>query len=143
MPKKSEKLERRSKKLAAFVRFAIELGELSTCLRLKVGCVIVPEDFSTILSIGYNGPPAGEPNNSCRGETPCGCIHAEANALVKMRTTSRGLTLITTKSPCEHCAGLILNSGAVSKVVYVDDYRDSSGLELLLRSAVTVERFSQ
>lgn len=136
-------MSRRDEKLRAFVRFAVDLSDLSTCKRLKVGCVVVTPELTEVLAIGYNGPPSGTSNDSCRGETPCGCVHAEANALVKLKSAKDHLILITTKSPCEHCAGLILNSRSIESLIYVDDYRDPTGRILIeTTSAIKVERMT-
>lgn len=123
-------------KLHAFWRFAAGLSDLSTCRRRAVGCVVADPGLTSVLAIGYNGPPRGLPNDRCReAEGACGCIHAEANALVKLRGGG-GLALLTTTSPCEHCAGLIVNCGKVATVIYGDAYRDSSGLAVLLAAGV-------
>ncbi len=135
---------RLKQKLHVFWEFTEKLASLSCCRRLTVGCVVIPQDLSTILSIGYNGPPAGMSNDACRGqEGDCGCIHAEANALVKLKTRESGLVLLTSASPCEQCAGLILNSNRIAAIVYGQEYRNRLG-PMLLRSAglvvVTVEK---
>ena len=123
-------------KFEVFMELARGLARLSTCIRSQVGCVIVQPDLSEVLGIGYNGTPAKSPNGSCRG-TPgtCGCIHAEANALVKTRSRDSNLILITTLSPCEHCAGLIVNSGRIGKVVYDACYRAGNQAEGILSAA--------
>jgi len=124
-------------KLQVFTELATSLAHLSRCSRKQVGAVVVPADLSNVLAIGYNGPPAGEPNDSCRGdEGSCGCIHSEANALVKLSASSKDLILVTTLSPCEHCAGLILNCGKIISVLYGEEYRDVKGLDLLLRRGI-------
>jgi deoxycytidylate deaminase len=70
-------------KLRAFWGFTESLASLSRCRRLRVGCVIIRPDFSEVLAVGYNGPPRGVPNDSCRdGAGVCGCIHCEANGLI-------------------------------------------------------------
>lgn len=113
---------------------------MSRCKRLQVGAVIIRPDMSEVLGIGYNGPSAGVDNESCRGgEGSCGCIHAEANALIKLRTGGNGLVLLSTDSPCEHCAGLILNTGGrIGAVVYGRAYRDRTGVDLLKRGGIAV-----
>jgi len=114
--------ERYLRKLSAFAMCAAELGSLSTCKRKPCGCLLVAPDFTEILAIGYNGPAAGLPNDSCAGEKPCGCVHAEANCLVKARRHSAtGLLMVVTRAPCLGCAGLIVNSRAVTRVVWVND----------------------
>lgn len=122
-----------------FSNFAKELAELSTCKRLKVGCVVVDPELSGDMAIGYNGPPAGVSNDACRSEEgACGCIHGEANALIKLRTSKTGLVMFTTVSPCEHCAGLIINSRRIGYVIFQEAYRDDTGLELLFQSGIVV-----
>ena len=126
-------MTRRLEKLGVFTGFAEHLATLSTCKRNHVGCIIVPHDFSEVYALGYNGPPANEPNDACL-DIPgsCGCIHAEANAIAKMSKTSDAL-LISTVCPCWHCAGLIINSKKISEVIYLTEYRDNNGLMLLKR----------
>ncbi len=124
-------------RLAAFCRFTTDLAALSTCQRLSVGAVVVPSDTSGVVSIGYNGPPSGLPNDGCRGDAgACGCVHAEANALVKARRGGGGFVLLVTDSPCEHCAGLVLNSSAIAAVVYGRAYRDPRGVNVLRAGGV-------
>ncbi len=135
--------DRSRDKLRVFERLAADLAGLSRCRRRQVGCCLVPRDFTEVLAVGYNGPPAGVDNDSCRGdEGQCGCVHSEASALVKLKSPRRDLILVTTLAPCEHCAGLILNSKSVSVVVYRDEYRDSSGLSLLRSSGLVIVRSS-
>lgn len=127
-------------KFAAFADFTQNLAGLSQCQRLRVGCTVVRPDLSEVVAIGYNGPPAGLPNDGCRSSAgACGCVHAEANALLKLKVGTPGLILLATDSPCEHCAGLILNSGGrVRAVAYARAYRDPSGLNRLVEGGVTV-----
>jgi deoxycytidylate deaminase len=125
--------DRLRSKIEVFGKFVENLAQLSTCKRLKVGCAIITPNFNEVVAIGYNGPPTRYPNDACRGEPGnCGCVHAEANALVKLRARSPGLVLWTSYSPCEHCAGLILNAG-VGSVIYMGNYRDPTGLEKVRR----------
>lgn len=114
-------LERQQEKLRTFMEIARQLAALSTCRRKPCGALLLPPDFSEVLAIGYNGPPAGLPNDSCPGVRPCGCMHAEANCLVKSRRHSAAnLTLMVTRAPCAYCAGLAINSRAVARVVWAD-----------------------
>ena len=132
-------MNRSQQKLAAFLDFAKSLAGLSTCRRLQVGCAIVARDLTTVYSIGYNGPAAGEDNDSCSGDTgDCGCVHAEANAVAKLATADRDCLLITTTSPCRSCAGLIVNCGRVTAVIYDTQYRDPAGMERLRRAGLIV-----
>lgn len=114
-------------------RWAKQAAELSTCGRLQVGCLIVDHTFTDVLAIGYNGQPAGRPNTGCLAGCPgsCGCVHAEANALIKLRHRSRHMFMFCTHSPCEHCAGLIINAG-ISEVFAWELYRNSPILNYTL-----------
>ena len=103
--------------------FCKSLSKLSTCRRLQVAAIIVDHRFTRVLSIGYNGWPVGAPNDACLGVAgSCGCVHAEANALIKLQYRTPHMFMITTHSPCLHCAGLILNAG-IDEVFSVHPYR--------------------
>ena len=97
-----------------------------------MGAVVVTPELSEVLAIGYNGPARGRPNDSCRGgEGACGCAHSESNAIAKLGSHRSDLVLVSTTSPCEHCAGLVANCLRISHVVYDKPYRDPTGLTLL------------
>lgn len=69
-------------------------------------------------------------------------LHAEANAITKVAkstNSSEGSTLYVTLSPCLECAKLIIQSG-IKRVVYYEEYRDTSGLELLKKAGIEVEQ---
>lgn len=135
--------ERHNNKLRIFMQFATDLSDLSTCKRAKVGCVVCDDRFTSVVSIGYNGQPAGLPHECCTGEEgSCGCVHAEANAIVKLSSARSHLLLLATTLPCWRCAGLIINSKKIKRVVYVSDYRDERSLELFRQSRVEVYRFN-
>lgn len=108
----------------------------STCRRLSVGAILVDRDHN-FVSLGYNGPPSGEPH--CTGDN-CGvpfCTrakHAEANALERagslIRYPQRSLTLYVTNSPCAHCWEKIINSPRIGRVVFKNEYRISDHLKV-------------
>lgn len=117
----------------------------STCGRKQVGAIIAKE--GRIISSGYAGPPSGQPH--CTPEcltqaSPSGCkrtIHAEANAVsyaARHGISTQGATLYCTLSPCSECAKLIISSG-VTKVWYIEKYRDDSGVKLLQESGILCE----
>jgi dCMP deaminase len=111
--------------------------ERSTCLRRKVGAVLVKND--TQLTGGFNGAPRKVPhctketcirikNNVPSGERHELCIgaHAESNAInqaAKFGISVDGATLYCTTYPCSSCAKQIVNSGIV-EVVYKEGYGD-------------------
>jgi deoxycytidylate deaminase len=124
-------------KLNAFRVFLDSLAGLSFCKRAQTAAIVLTPDLREVLAIGYNGPPAGRNNESCREvEGACGCIHAEANALVKLHSRASDLILLSSTSPCEHCAGLVINSGRIHAVIYLKEYRDRTGLVLLKEAEV-------
>lgn len=136
-----------------FMKIAELVSERSTCLRRKVGAVIVRDRH--ILATGYNGAPkglshclevgclreelgipSGERVEICRG------IHAEQNALVQAARFGIGLegrTLYCNTQPCVTCSKLLINAGIV-RIVFLEPYADKLGEEMLSRSGVDFER---
>ena len=122
----------------AYLKMALEWGELSYCKRRKVGALIVKDKM--IISDGYNGTPTGFENfcEDDEGYTKWYVLHAEANAIAKVSSSTqstKGATLYITLSPCKECCKLIFQSGII-RVVYNKEYRDSSGLEFLEKAGV-------
>ena len=130
------------------MKTAETFAELSTARRLHVGAIVVKDD--RIISIGYNGTPAGWDNN-CETEwtdktkvvileTKPEVLHAETNAIAKLaRSTESGLgaTLFVTHAPCLDCAKLVFQSG-INSVYYRNSYRNTTGLEFLSKAGVEV-----
>lgn len=96
-----------------------------------IGCVIVSEDNTRVLAIGYNGGAKGD-NNVCDytvdeeikvGTSRCTCVHAEMNALVKLNQTDPcDKKMYLTISPCNICSKLIVNAG-ICEVIYIEVYK--------------------
>ncbi len=120
-----------------FMNLAGELAGRSHCVKAQVGAVLAKD--TRIISIGYNGPPAGThncdeewPSEGCPRDMRGSCslaLHAEENAIlyaVKNGSTLAGATLYCTLSPCLPCARLIFTSG-ISKVFYRDSYAEFKG----------------
>jgi len=134
----------------AYMQTAQTFAELSSARRLKVGAIVVKED--RIISIGYNGMPAGWDNN-CEEETryedggvllktKSEVLHAETNAIAKLAKSNdsgNGATMFITHSPCIECAKLIYQSG-INHVMYMQNYRDDAGIQFLVKSGVVVEQ---
>ena len=133
----------------SYMQTAKTFAELSHARRLKVGAIIVKDD--RIISIGYNGMPAGWDNN-CEHEMkwPNGeirfletkeeVLHAETNAIAKLARSNEsgeGASLFVTHSPCIQCAKLIYQSG-INTVYYGTQYRDDKGLKFLEQSNINV-----
>ena len=109
--------------------------------RNKVGSVIVTEDNTCVLGLGYNGAEKGgknEPDSSEPGKS--GFIHAEANALLKFNFGDyRNKKMYVTCAPCVVCARMIVNAD-IKTVIYRYDYRDRTGLEILEESGINLVR---
>lgn len=124
----------------AYLRIAREWGQLSYCKRKKVGAIIVKDRM--IISDGYNGTPSGF-ENCCEdneGLTKWYVLHAEANAILKVARSTQsceGATLYITMSPCKDCSKLIHQAG-ITRVVYLEGYKDNSGIEFLEKAGVEV-----
>ena len=87
--------------------------------RYRVGVVVVTEDNTQVLAVGYNGNYTGGPNEVESHEPgESGFIHAEINALLKMDYNNpKKKILYVTLSPCRMCAKAIVNAG-IDEVVY-------------------------
>ena len=126
----------------AYLRIAKEWGKLSYCKRKQVGALIVKDKM--IISDGYNGTPAGF-DNCCEnesGDTNWYVLHAEANAILKVAKSTnncKGATLYLTLSPCRDCSKLVIQSG-ITRVVFIDGYKDSSGIDFLKTSTGYAEK---
>ena len=130
--------EKQAKYDKAYLKMALEWGELSYCKRRKVGALIVKDKM--IISDGYNGTPTGFENicEDDEGYTKWYVLHAEANAIAKVSSSTQstnGATLYITLSPCKECSKLIFQSG-IKRVVYNKKYKDTSGLEFLEKAGV-------
>ena len=119
------------------------ISKLSTCCRNKVGVIVVTQDNSQIVGIGYNGNYAGGAND-CDSILPghCGCVHAEQNALLKFSSIMYdNAKMFTTLSPCKMCAKLIINAG-IKSVYYAEEYRNIYPIDLLQENGLHVEKIS-
>ena len=135
------------------MKTAETFAELSHARRLHVGAIVVKDD--RIISIGYNGMPAGWDNN-CEDviqhsddttslKTKPEVLHAETNAIAKLaRSSESGLDadLFVTHGPCLDCAKLIYQAG-IKRVFFGTAYRDSSGVDFLKASNVIVEQVEE
>ena len=124
----------------AYLAMAKRWSELSHCTRKKVGALIVKDRM--IISDGYNGTPTGF-ENPCEDEgnyTKWYVLHAEANAILKVASSTqscKGATLYLTLSPCRECSKLVYQAG-IKRLVYDKAYKDTTGLEFLQKAGVEV-----
>lgn len=129
----------------AYLRMATEWGKLSHCKRRQVGALIVRDRM--IISDGYNGTPSGFENfcEDDEGYTKWYVLHAEANAILKVAGSTQSCkdaTLYITMSPCKDCSKLIHQSG-IKRVVYMEGYKDDSGLQFLEKAGVIIEQIEE
>jgi len=109
--------------------------------RHQVGAIIVTQDNSQVLSLGYNGNYKGGPNE-VESEIPgdSGMLHAEINALLKLDYNNpKQKAMYVTLSPCRMCSKAIINAG-INEVVYDREYRDTTGLDILKSVGVRVRK---
>lgn len=122
---------------------ADQVATRSTCLRRRVGCIIVVE--KRIVSTGYNGAPTGLPHceevgclrerqGVASGERHelCRGLHAEQNAIIQAAmhgTAVRGGSLFCTHKPCVLCMKMLINAG-ITRVYYRKGYRDTLAEEM-------------
>lgn len=124
-----------------YIEIAKVVSKASYCNKNKVGAIIVKDD--NIISFGYNGTPSGF-ENICEIDniTKPEVLHAESNAITKCAKSfynSKDSVMYCTLSPCFDCAKLIIQSG-ITRVYYLENYRDLSGIELLKKANIYVEQ---
>ena len=110
--------------------------------RYQVGAIIVSDDNTQLLALGYNGNYKGGPNTvESLNPGESGLIHAEQNALIKLDYNNpKRKKMYVTLSPCSHCAKMIVNAN-IEEVVYSEEYRDTTGINIMKTAGVSVRRF--
>ena len=141
-----------------YMDLACNLALKSHCVKRKVGAVLTKD--TRIVSLGYNGPPAGThncdqewPETGCPRDSKGSCslaLHAEQNAILyaaKNNVALEGCTLYITLSPCIACARIIFSTG-IRKVYYLHSYAafkglaNDEGIDFLKKFGVQVEQFT-
>jgi dCMP deaminase len=137
-----------------FMEMAHVVAKRSTCLRRKVGAILVKEKH--ILSTGYNGAPkgmrhcsetgclrenmnipSGERHELCRG------LHAEQNAIIQAAVfgiSIKGSVLYCTNTPCVVCVKMLINAG-VMEIICAGDYPDNLAKLMMDESGLKIKRF--
>jgi dCMP deaminase len=121
-----------------YMDLAGNLALRSHCVKAKVGAVLTKD--TRIISLGYNGPPAGThncdlewPGVGCPRDSKGSCslaLHAEQNAILyaaKNNVPIEGTTLYVTLSPCIACARIIYTTG-IKRVIYKSSYATYKGI---------------
>ncbi len=134
-----------------FLEIASVVANRSTCLRRKVGAVLVRD--KRLLTTGYNGAPSflkhclqtgclrqkqnipsGQRHELCRG------LHAEQNAIIQGAlhgVSIKGADLYCTHHPCSLCAKMLVNAG-LGKVILKENYPDHLAREIFEEAGVQV-----
>jgi dCMP deaminase len=134
---------------AYFMEITSLVAERSTCLRRKVGAVLVRD--KRILATGYNGAPSGLPhcldigclredNNIPSGQRHelCRGLHAEQNVIIQAARDGipiQGATLYSTTRPCVICAKMIINA-TIAAVYYQEGYADELADQMLQEAGI-------
>ncbi|GAA4432713.1 cytidine/deoxycytidylate deaminase family protein [Ravibacter arvi] len=140
-----------------FMELADNLAKRSHCIKAQVGAVLAKD--TRIISIGYNGPPAGThncdeefPEEGCPRDAKGSCslaLHAEQNAIlyaVKNGSNIEGSTLYVTLAPCIACARVIYTM-KIARVIFLNSYAAykgiavEEGVEFLKRFGVEVFQY--
>ncbi len=138
-----------------FMKIAEDVASRATCIRRKVGAVIVKDKW--IITTGYNGAPtdishcteesclrtkynvpSGERHELCRG------LHAEQNAIIQAAlhgVSIKGATLYCTHQPCSICTKMLINSG-IKKFVFSASYRDPLAEEMVNEAGIEIVIYS-
>ncbi len=136
-----------------FMEIARLVASRSTCLRRKVGAVVVKD--KRVLATGYNGAPSGvshcsevgclrerlgvpsgERHELCRG------LHAEQNAIIQAAlhgVSLRGACIYTTTFPCVICSKMLINAG-ITTIYYAEGYPDELSYRMLEEAGVRIVR---
>lgn len=139
-----------------FMRTAYLVSERSSCLRRKVGAVLVKDKH--ILATGYNGAPAnikhcqstgclrrklgipsGQRHEICRG------LHAEQNVILqaaRQGISVKNSVLYITNTPCVICAKMIINAG-IKEVVISEAYPDKMSVGFLKEGKIKLRKFKE
>lgn len=140
-----------------YMDLAENLAKRSHCVKAQVGAVLTKD--TRIISLGYNGPPAGThncdiewPEEGCPRDSKGSCslaLHAEQNAILyasKNNVAMDGATLYVTLSPCIACARIIYTMG-IKKVIFKNSYADykkissDEGVDFLRKFGVEVTKY--
>jgi dCMP deaminase len=139
-----------------FSDMAVLVAQRSTCMRRKVGAVLVKDN--QIIATGYNGAPkhldhcehvgcmrqnnsipSGQRHELCRG------VHAEQNAIIQAAINGvsvQGADLYCTNHPCSICAKMIINA-EIRTVYIIDAYPDELASQLLKEGEVEIIHYNK
>lgn len=101
---------------------------LKPCKRMRVEAWGIDRDGNIAFATNGN-------ETECKNIVgACGCVHAEANLLKKMKYP---LKVLLSHSPCASCAAALYLAD-VEEVYYVKGYRVKDGIDILVSKGVKV-----
>ena len=134
-----------------FMEMAYLVAQRSTCLRRKVGAIIVRNN--QVISTGYNGAPKHIPHCSVRGclrkelNVPsgerhelCRGVHAEQNAIIQAAingTSLKEAELYCTNQPCSICSKMLINA-EITTIYIAEPYQDELAQNMLEEAGVNM-----
>ncbi len=137
-----------------FMDMAHLVSSRSTCIRRKVGAVVVKD--KRVMATGYNGSPRGTKHCEDLGcirdqmKIPSGTrhelcrgVHAEQNAVAQAAyfgISIKGATIYTTTYPCSMCAKILINAG-IEEVVYEEGYADDLSKDLFAETKIILRKY--
>lgn len=139
-----------------FMEMCDLVAKRSTCLRRKVGAVLVKDN--QVLSTGYNGAPKHVSHCADRGgcmrqklnipsgkqQELCMASHAEMNAIAQaacMGIKVEGAILYCNTRPCSICTRIIINAG-IKEVYYREYYPDEFSDQLFKEAGIKLEQLT-
>ena len=136
-----------------FLEVASLVSRRATCLRRRVGAVLVKE--KKILATGYNGAPSGinhcaltrclrdklkipsgQRHELCRG------LHAEQNVILQAALygiSTKDSTLYVTNQPCIICAKMLINAG-IKEIIVSEGYPDKMAMDFFKEARIKVRK---
>ncbi|MDD5167048.1 MAG: cytidine/deoxycytidylate deaminase family protein [Candidatus Omnitrophica bacterium] len=152
--KKTKKSYRRPTWDEYFLEVAKLVSKRATCLRRKVGAVLVKD--KRILATGYNGAPSGLKDCLEIGSCPreklkipsgqrhelCRGLHAEQNVIIQAAlhgVGTKGSVLYLTNQPCIICAKMLINA-AIEEIVIAGEYPDKMAMDFLKEARIKVRK---
>ena len=139
-----------------FMQIAKLVAQRSTCLRRKVGAILVRD--KRVLCTGYNGAPqglthcnelgclrekwgipSGQRQEMCRG------LHAEQNAIIQGAlhgVSIKNSLLYCTHQPCVTCSKMIINAG-IKKIIFQGDYPDPLAQQVLKEAGIKLIKYGE
>lgn len=153
MKKEKKRSYRRPSWDEYFLEVAHLVSKRATCLRRRVGAVLVKD--KKILATGYNGAPSGlghcidigclreklkipsgERHELCRG------LHAEQNVILQAALygiSTKDSILYVTNQPCIICAKMLINAG-IKEIAISAGYSDKLARKFLKEAKIKLRR---